>query len=61
MQPPHEELTEKKLAEGFERINDEIQEKAREYSVEEFSAIAASDEEGLVVEPVYAYEVHASN
>ena len=61
MQPPREELTEKKLAEGFERINDEIQEKAREYSVEEFPAIAASDEEVLVVEPVYAYEVHASN
>ena len=61
MQPAREELTEKQLAEDFERINGEIQEKVREYSVEEFPPIAAPDDEGLVVEPVYAYEVHAAS
>jgi len=61
MQPPREELTEKRLAEDFERINDEIQRQAREYSVEDFATALAPDEGGLVVEPVYAYEVHASN
>ena len=61
MQPPREELTEQQLAEDFEEINDRIQEKVREYSVEQFPPITAPDEEGLVVEPVYAYEVHASS
>jgi hypothetical protein len=61
MQPPREELTEKQLAENFEKINDEIQEKAREYSVEQCPPITVPDEESLVVEPVYAYEVHASS
>ncbi len=61
MQTPTNKLTEKQLAENFEMINDEIQERAREYSVEEYPPITAPDGEGLVVEPVYAYEVHASS
>ena len=61
MQRPREELTEQQLAEDFEEINDKIQEKVREYSVEQLTPFTAPDEEGLVVEPVYAYEVHASS
>ena len=61
MEAPPNELTERQLAEDFERINDEIQEKVREYSVEQLPPFTAPGEEGLVVEPVYAYEVHASS
>ncbi len=39
----------------------EIQEKVREYSVEQLPPLAAPDEEDLVVEPVYAYEAQASS
>lgn len=61
MQPPGEELTEKKLVEDFERINDQIQKKAREYQIDQPAPLTVPDEGGFVIEPVYSYEVHASS
>lgn len=62
MQPEPQEVTEKRLAEDFEQINDEIQKKLRELQIEQAAPLGTpADDEGLVVEPVYAFDVHASS
>jgi len=62
MQPPHEELTEKKLAEDFEKVQREVAERIRQY--EQAYPELAHPQDGAdeyVQQPVYAYDTHASS
>lgn len=54
-------VREKDLREDFEKVNEQVQKTIREVQAEvpEFSDDNA--ETAFVVEPVYAYRVHASN
>ena len=60
MQPPREELTEKKLAEDFDKIQREVAEQIREYE-KAYPDLAHPSESGdeVVQQPVYAYDIHA--
>ena len=61
MQASQEEITEKQLAEDFDRINDEVQRKLRDYRLLYPGAALDRDPDAddLVVEPVFAYDTHA--
>ena len=53
-------VTEKQLVQDFDRIDEEFRARARDYVVEEFSSqIGPPSEDEVVVEPVYAYTMHA--
>ena len=60
MQPPREELTEKQLAENFEKVQREIAEQIREYE-KAYPELAHPQESGdeIVQQPVYAYDIRA--
>ena len=60
MQPPHEELTEKKLAADFEKVQREVADQIREYE-KAYPDLARPSENGdeVVQQPVYAYDIHA--
>ncbi len=60
MQPPREELTEKQLAENFEKVQREIAEQIREYE-QAYPELAHPQDSGdeVVQQPVYAYDIHA--
>ncbi len=62
MQPPREELTEKQLAENFEKVQREVAEQIREYE-KAYPDLAHPQESGdeVVQQPVYAYDIHASS
>jgi hypothetical protein len=53
-------ITEKQIAADFERIDEEVRSRASEFLVEELAPPAAPpSEDEVVVEPVYAYTLHA--
>ena len=60
MQESVEELTEKQLAEDFDRIRREIAEQIRRYE-EAYPELLGPHSTGdeVVHQPVYAYEIHA--
>ena len=62
MQMAQDRLTEKQLVDDFERINEQVQEALRDLEVDQpLPPAHGSDDEGLVVEPIYAYSIHASS
>jgi len=60
MQPPREEITEKQLAEDFEKVQREVAEQIREYE-KAYPELAHPLESGdeVVQQPVFAYDIHA--
>lgn len=60
MQPPREDLTEKQLAENFEKVQREVAEQIRKYE-QAYPDLAHPPQSGdeVVQQPVYAYEIHA--
>ena len=60
MQVPANELTEKQLAEDFDRVQREVAEQIRKYE-EAYPELARHPHSGdeVVRQPVYAYEIHA--
>ena len=60
MQPPHEELTEKQLAENFEKVRREVADQIRKYE-KVYPDLASPPYNGdeVVQQPVYAYDIHA--
>ena len=60
MQPPREELTEKQLAEDFEKVQREVAEQIRQYE-QAYPELAHPPYSGdeVVQQPVYAYDIHA--
>ena len=61
MQPPREELTEKQLAEDFERVQREVAEQIRKYE-KEYPDLASPPYNGdeVVRQPIYTYDIHAA-
>jgi hypothetical protein len=60
MQPPREGLTEKRLAEDFEKVQREVADQIREYErayPDHVHPPYSGDE--VVQQPVYAYDIHA--
>ena len=62
MQQPREELTEKQLAENFDKVQREVAEQIREYE-KAYPELAHPHESGdeIVQQPVYAYDIHAAS
>ncbi len=62
MKPPREELTEKQLAEDFEKVQREVAEQIREYekAYPELAHPPYSGDE-VVRQPIYTYDIHASS
>ncbi len=60
MQQPREELTERQLAEDFEKVQREVAEQIREYE-KAYPELARPQDSGdeVVQQPVYAYDIHA--
>ena len=60
MQAPREELTEKQLAEDFDRVQREVAEQIRKYE-EAYPDLAGQRADGgeVVRQPVYTYDIHA--
>lgn len=60
MQLPCEELTEKQLAENFDKIQREVAEQLREYerTYPDLAHPPASGDE-VVQQPIYSYDIHA--
>lgn len=57
-----DKLTEKQLAQDFDRIDQEVRERARRFEtegVEPISPLTIPD--GVVIEPVYAFTTHATS
>ena len=62
MQEPHEELTEKQLAENFEKIQREVAEQIREYE-KAYPDLAHTPYTGdeVVRQPIFTYGIHAAS
>ncbi len=60
MQPPREELTEKQLAEDFEKVQREVADQIREYE-KVYPELAHRPYTGdeVVRQPLYTYDIHA--
>lgn len=61
MQPPHEELTEKQLAENFEKVQRDVADQIREYE-KAYPELAhpTYTEDEVVGQPIYTYDIHAA-
>ena len=62
MQQPREQLTEKQLAEDFEKVQREVAEQIRQYE-HAYPELARPLESGdeIVQQPVFAYDIHAAS
>ena len=62
MRPPREELTEKQLAENFEKVQREVADQIREYekTYPELAHPPYSGDE-VVRQPSYTYDIHAAS
>jgi hypothetical protein len=62
MQPPRKELTEKQLAENFEKVQREVADQIRKYE-QAYPELAHPSESGdeFIHQPVYAHDIHASS
>jgi hypothetical protein len=60
MPPTREKLTEKQLAEDFEKVRREVADQIRQYE-KAYPDLAHPSESGdeVVQQPVYAYDIHA--
>jgi hypothetical protein len=60
MQPPLEELTEKRLAEDFERVQREVADQIRQYK-RAYPDLAHPPYTGdeVVRQPIFTYDIHA--
>lgn len=59
MEPPSEDLTERKLAENFDQVRREAAEQIRKYESAYPDLRPPSSGEEVVQQPVYTYEIHA--
>jgi len=62
MQTPTNKLTEKQLAENFEKVQREVADQIRKYE-QAYPDLAHPQDSGddVVQQPVYAYDIHASS
>ncbi|RJP36911.1 MAG: hypothetical protein C4547_06540 [Phycisphaerales bacterium] len=60
MLPTQNELTERELADDFERIDRRMRDIARRYKAESYPPLTDVDDDSVVVQPVYAYDVHTT-
>ncbi len=62
MQQPREKLTEKQLAENFEKVQREVAEQIRQYE-QAYPELAHPTYTGddVVRQPIYTYDIHAAS
>ena len=62
MHPPREGLTEKQLAEDFDKVQRDVAEQIRQYE-QAYPELAHPQDSGddAVQQPVFAYDIHASS
>ena len=59
--PADRTVREQDLRRDFEKVNQQVQKTMRETKTEPFSPLVEDSESDFVVEPVYAYRIHASS